>query len=90
MKPEVILQQLEGAAENLAVQVSYEPLSASVGHGGLCRVKGKYRVIIDKRASVHERLATLAQSLSQLDTSGLELSAPVREVLHYYSVQRAS
>jgi hypothetical protein len=84
MKAQAVLQELESAAETLSVKVTYEPLSASVGHGGLCRVKGQYRVIIEKRASVHERAATLAQALAQLDTSHLTLSPKVRQLIGHY------
>lgn len=68
MKPEVLLEQLETAAEHLAVKVSYEPILSTIGHGGLCRVKGQYRVIIDKRATPQERAMTLAQALSTVAT----------------------
>jgi len=93
MKPEAMLQELEAAAASLSVKVSYETLGTTVGGGGLCRVKGKYRVIIDKRSSPRERVATLAQSLAQigaLESSAIELSPPVREVLDYYDMRRAS
>ncbi|HWN69073.1 MAG TPA: hypothetical protein VNM90_15650 [Haliangium sp.] len=85
MKAQAVLQELESAAETLSVKVTYELLGASVGHGGLCRVKGQYRVIIEKRASVHERAATLAQALAQLDTSHLTLSSKVRQLIDHYS-----
>lgn len=85
MKAQAVLQELESAAEALAVKVTYEALTASVGHGGLCRVKGEYRVIIEKRASVHERAATLAQALAQLDTSHLTLSPKVRQLIDHYA-----
>lgn len=85
MKAAAALQELEHAAEVLSVKVTYENLSASVGHGGLCRVKGQYRVIIDKRASAHERAATLAQALSQLDTSDVPMSRQVRQLVDHYA-----
>jgi len=88
MKAEVLLELLESAAEQLAVKVSYEQLAASVGRGGLCRVKGQFRVIIDKRASSGERITTLATALSRFDTSELELPAQVRDVLATYSESR--
>jgi hypothetical protein len=66
MKPEVVLELLESAAEQLKVRVSYEPLQTSVVHGGLCRVKGEYRIIVDKRASAEERVTTLATALATL------------------------
>ena len=89
MKPRKLLQELESAAEQLAVRVSYEPLSATVGHGGLCRVKGDYRVIIDKRASELERATTLAYSLAQLDTADVRVSRKVREFIEYYRARLA-
>lgn len=83
-----MLQQLEQLAEQLSVKVSYESLAASIGLGGLCRVKGQYRVIIDKRATVHERVATLAQALQRFDSSHLTLPARVRETLAHYGPRR--
>lgn len=91
MKPDTLLEALEAAAETLSVRVSYEPLQASVGHGGLCRVKGIWRVIIDKRATVHERIATLGQALARIDGAATaKLPPKVREILAYYDVKRAS
>ncbi len=84
MKPDVLLELLESAAEQLRVKVSYEPLQTAIAHGGLCKVKGEYRVIIDKRATAEERITTLATALAKLDTSELELPEKVREVLRTY------
>lgn len=91
-----MLQALEDAATRLEVRVSYEPLAATVGHGGLCRVRGQYRVIIDKRATTEERVTTLAQALAKVaaarsalgaafDVSTLGLPAAVRELIDYYA-----
>ena len=97
MKADVVLEHLEAAAEQLGVKVSYEALStalgSSVGRGGLCRVKGQFRVIIDKRATASERVATLATALGRFDHAALELPAPVREALETHApagVARAS
>lgn len=81
MKPEVLLELLEAAADQLGIKVSYEPLQTSVVNGGLCRVKGAYRVIVDKRATSEERVATLATALATFDTTELELPQKVRDVL---------
>ncbi|HEY0254690.1 MAG TPA: hypothetical protein VGC41_24355 [Kofleriaceae bacterium] len=85
MKPEVMLELLEGVAEQLGVKVTYEPLQmagvTSSMRGGLCKVKGQYRVIVDKRATDEERVATLAGSLGRFDTSAMKLPAPVRQAL---------
>lgn len=90
MKRETLLEALETAAAALSVKVSYEAMTSIVGHGGLCRVKGQLRVIIDRRTTTAERLATLAESLSRLDTTGVEMPPEAREVVDYYSVRRAS
>ena len=86
MKPEVLLELLESAAEQLGIRVSYEPLQSAVGSGGLCKVKGEYRIIIDKRASSEERIAMIASALNRsggaLDE--LELPAKVRDVLRLH------
>ena len=81
MKPDVMLSKLEDAATQLGVRVSYELLAASVGHGGLCRVKGEYRVIVDKRASTEERVTTLAGALARLDAAALAALAPALRAL---------
>jgi hypothetical protein len=92
MKPDVMLELLESAADQLGVRVSYEPLQSSLQtglRGGLCRVKSadgmKWRVIIDKRAATEERVATLATALGGFDTSQLELPEKVREHLRLYA-----
>jgi hypothetical protein len=90
MKPEALLELLESAAEQLKVRVSYEPLQTSVVHGGLCRVKGEYRIIVDKRATSEERVSTLATALArvihqtQIDPATLDLVPKVREALRTY------
>jgi len=88
MKPEVMLELLEGAADQLGIKVSYEALQTAgiqTGlRGGLCRVKGQYRIIIDKRASDEERVATLATAVASFDTGELELPQKVRELLRTY------
>jgi hypothetical protein len=87
MKPEVMVELLENAAEQLGIKVSYEPLQTGgmTGmRGGLCRVKGTYRIIIDKRATNEERLTTLATAIAGFDTAELELSQKVRDLLRMY------
>ncbi len=88
MKSDVVLEVLESAAEQLNIKVSSEPLQTNgiqTGlRGGLCKVKGTYRVIIDKRATNEERVTTLATALAGFDTTELELPQKVRELLRMY------
>ena len=97
MKADVLLERLESAAAELGVKVSYEQLATTVGlgpnRGGLCRVKGQFRVIIDKRASAAERVATLASALGRFDAqlAALELAPEVRDALEdHRPARRAS
>jgi hypothetical protein len=84
MKPEVLLELLENAAEQLGIRVSYESLQTSVVHGGLCKVKGAYRIIVDKRATAEERMVTLATAIATFDTTELELAPKLRDLLRTY------
>ena len=83
MKPEQILEALEAAAKQLSVRVRYEALGASgiSGAGGLCKVKGEWWLIVDRKATPSERVAMLADALATFDTEGLELPAKAREVI---------
>jgi hypothetical protein len=80
-----MLELLEGAATQLGVKVTYEPLqlagSTSAMRGGLCKVKGVFRVIVDKRATDEERVATLAAALGRFETAELTLPPAVRQLI---------
>jgi hypothetical protein len=100
MKPEVVLELLESAAEQLKVRLSYEALQTSGihgGHGGLCRVKGEYRIIVDKRASAEERVTTVATALAQMlrapvaagTVEATELTPKVRELVRMHDMSPA-
>ena len=80
---EEMLEALETAAAQLGVKVSYEALQAGLS-GGLCRVKGEYRLIADKKAPIGDRIATLAHGIAQLDWSGLDLPPRVEARLRRY------
>jgi hypothetical protein len=91
MKPDVALEQLEAVAAQLDVKVSYERLAVGM-RGGLCRLKTQdsrtgalsWRVIVDKRATVEDRVTTLATALAGFDVSALELAPKLRELLRLH------
>ena len=89
MKPKDMLAELESAALAIDVKVSYESIASSLMRGGLCKVKGQYRVIIDKRLNPEERANTLAESLARFDFSAVEVMAQEsRALLDYYAARR--
>jgi hypothetical protein len=76
MTPQEQLVELEGLAKELDVQVCYEPMAGLVqGVGGLCRVKGQYRIIVDRRLQPPERIAIVADALKRFDQADAKLSA---------------
>lgn len=82
MKVTEQLRELESVATTLGVRVSYEPMTGLVsGAGGMCRVKGEYRVIIDRRLRTSERVTLLADALRRFDTGAIEMPAAVRKAL---------
>jgi hypothetical protein len=81
MRMEPVLEELEGAAAKLGVNVTYEVLGETVGGGGLCKVKGAYRVIIEKRGTPGEKAVTLAKALAALDTEGVFLTPAARDLV---------
>ena len=83
MKAEQLTEILENAATQLGVKVQYETLSASgpTGGGGLCKVKGEWRVIIDKKTAPSERASILADALATMDIESLSLPPKVRDLL---------
>jgi hypothetical protein len=82
MKVQQQLEVLERLAEALCVRVSYEPMTGLVqGTGGLCRVRGQYRIIIDRRLKPPERVQILLEALRRFDTNHLVLEPEVQQML---------
>jgi|KBSSwiStaDraftv2_1062776.scaffolds.fasta_scaffold877769_2 hypothetical protein len=89
MKMDAVLDELEAAASKLGVKVSYEVLAETVGGGGLCKVKGAWRVIVEKRGTAGERASTLAKALATFDTEGIFLTPAARDLVDRYRPRRA-
>ena len=82
MKPEQLTEALEQAATQLCVQVRYDTMTCDVaGGGGLCKLKGQWCVIIDRKTPPADRAATLTEALAQFDTDGVFLPPKVRDAL---------
>jgi hypothetical protein len=82
MKPEQMTETLEQAAAQLGVRVRYETMTGeTAGAGGLCKVKGQWSVIIDRRTPASDRAAMLVDALSGFDTDALFLPPQVRDAL---------
>ena len=65
MKPEQTVEALEQAASQLGVQVRYETMTGDAsGSGGLCKIRGNWCVIMDRKTPPAERAATLIDALT--------------------------
>ncbi len=76
------LEALEAVASQLGIKIRYEPLGALInGTGGICRVNGEYRVIIDRRLKPGERVGVLADAMTRFDTRNLEMPNAIRSLV---------
>ena len=81
MKIDEQLRELEGVAEKKKIKVSYENIGGELGAGGLCKVKGEHRVIVDKRATDGEKVTVLAQALSKFPLDDVTMSDKTRDLI---------
>ncbi len=83
MKPEQITDALEQAAAQMGVSVRYEAMTGdSAGAGGLCKIRGEWTVIMDRKATPSDRAAMLVEALSEFDVDTVYLPPEIRQVLN--------
>jgi len=91
MKPEQTVEALEQAASQLGVQVRYETMTGDAsGSGGLCKIRGNWCVIMDRKTPPAERAATLIDALTGFDTDSVFLPPKLRETLAARRTERQS
>jgi hypothetical protein len=81
LKIDETLRELEDVAAKKNIKVSYENIGGELGAGGLCKVKGEHRVIVDKRASSGEKVTVLAQALSKFPLEDVFISEKTRDLI---------
>ena len=83
MDDHTALSQLEGLAYMLGIQIRYEKIVEDEvsSMGGLCRVKGEWVIIINSRATINEKIQTLAKSLKNFDLNNIYVRPALRELL---------
>jgi hypothetical protein len=90
MKPEQMTETLEQAAAQLGVQVRYETMTGdAAGGGGLCKVKGVWCVIMDRKTPPTERAAMLIDALAGFDTDAVFLPPQLRDAIAAKRSERA-
>jgi hypothetical protein len=86
MNDEVILSYLEELADKLAILVRDENINIeeSSSTGGLCRVEGKYVIILNSKATVEEKIQVMITALQPFDLRDMYILPVIRELLEGY------
>ena len=92
MDESTILDQLEELAERLGVRIRYEAIKQDEDSinvvGGLCLLRGEYVVIINSKATMQDRIKTLATALKHFELDQIYLRPVLRELLDKIPGQR--
>jgi len=77
------LEYLEDLALKLGVEVVYEKLENRdfLATGGLCKVKGAYKIFIDRSETIERRIEILARALSSFNREEVYILPYIREIL---------
>jgi hypothetical protein len=83
MEENRLLEDLEEIAEKLSIDVQYDDLMAGdfTVRGGLCKLRGRHVIIMDRRAPPPERIEILVRALRQFDLSSLFIKPYIRSII---------
>ncbi|MBI5604426.1 MAG: hypothetical protein HY879_13855 [Deltaproteobacteria bacterium] len=83
MKNELLLSQLEDLANKLGITIRHFKFirDESSGPGGLCRIRGKYVLFIDSRATTKEKISVTMEALKQFDLGDIQVMPGIRDLL---------
>ncbi len=83
MKPDKIYQHLVELAEKLDIDVSEQnfKISGFPVTSGICKVKGKNRIILDKHRSRGDKIEIIIESLKPFPLDDIFVIPAIRELL---------
>lgn len=83
MDDRTVLGHLEAVAEQLGVEIRYEPMEGEtvLSPGGMCRIRGKTVIIVNAKAPLEDQVRTLVKALRRLDLSQIYLRPGIRDLL---------
>ncbi len=84
MKTDQIYQHLVDLAEKLDIDVSEQnfKISGFPVTGGICKVKGKNRIILDKHKSKNDKIDILIESLKGFSLDDIYVVPAIRDLLN--------
>lgn len=79
----VLFNQLEELAGKLGIEIRYGNIGVEDSRrmGGLCRVKGKYYLIMHSRLTIKEKIGIISKTLKGFDTGDVYVIPVIRELL---------
>jgi len=85
MDENTIIDELEELIKSLGIQIRREPIKQDEDLvkvvGGLCLLKGEYVLIINSKATMMDKIRTLATALKHFDLDQIYLRPVLRELL---------
>ncbi|RLB28881.1 MAG: hypothetical protein DRG66_02905 [Deltaproteobacteria bacterium] len=83
MQNNKVLEYLEDLAFRLGIEIVNEKLGGADFsiEGGLCKVKGVYKIFIDPSAPIEVQIEILVRALSSFQIEGVYLLPFIREIL---------
>ena len=85
MDEETVIDHLEELAERFGIPIRYEAIKQDEDSinvvGGLCLLKGEYVLIINSKATVKDRIRTLAMAVKHFDLDQIYIRPVLRELL---------
>ena len=83
MEENRLLQELEEIAEKLSIAVRYDDLMGMdfKVEGGLCKLRGRNVIIMDRRMPHGERIDLLVRALRQFDLSSVSMRPYIRLII---------
>ena len=85
MDEETVIDHLEELAERFGIQIRYEAIKQDEDSinvvGGLCLLKGEYVLIINSKATVKDRIKTLAMAVKHFELDQIYIPPVLRELL---------
>lgn len=85
MKPDQIYQYLVDLAEKLGIDVSVQNLKISgfPVKSGLCKIKGKNRIVLDKHISQDDRIDILVDCLRPFPIDDIYIVPAIRDLFSH-------
>lgn len=83
MQSRKVLQYLEDLAVQLGIEIVNERLGGTDFsiEGGLCKVRGAYKIFLDPSTPIQNQIEILARSLSSFHTEDIYVLPFIREML---------